>query len=287
MRVLRLGEPDYPSLLAPLYDPPERLFVIGELGKLGGIAIVGARRASSYGLRVARSFGAQAAAGTAVVSGLARGVDAAAHLGALEAGGPTWAVLGGGLDRIYPPENAPLARRIVESGGCLISEYPPGTAPLPHHFRARNRIIAGLSFVTVVVEGTSNSGALITAKEAVDLGRSVYAVPGDIEAKLSAAPHKLLRDGASPIVSMADVWHELPLECRPLKEAALRGSPRRPLAASSEKILQSMGSEAVTMEELARRSGLDIPGLSNIILDMEFEDLIVALPGPRYAKKRI
>jgi DNA processing protein len=187
--VVSLARPDpgYPPLLAELHDPPEQLFVRGDLAALGGpgVAVVGARSCSAYGAQVARSLGRDlAASGVTVVSGLARGIDGEAHRGALEAGGLTVAVLGCGIDRDYPRSHSDLARRIV-AAGAVVAEYPPGVEPAPWRFPARNRIIAGLSLATVVVEARERSGALITADFALELGRDVFAVPGEITSLLS------------------------------------------------------------------------------------------------------
>lgn len=295
LRVVRLGEPDYPPLLAASPDPPEVLYVRGRLEAAEGLAIVGSRRPTPYGRRMARRL-ALAAAGTptaggrlSVVSGLARGIDSEAHRAALEAGGLTCAVLGSGLDRVYPPENERLAEELVEAGGCLLSELPPGAPPLPGHFPRRDRIIAGLAWAAVVVEGREGSGALITARCALEAGREVLAVPGPADSELSAAPHRLLREGAAPACSMADVWPLLPPACRPV------GGPCRPavpysktsagVAAAASDILDWLGSDVRTIEEILQKTGLDFSALSNILLDMELNDLIEALPGQRYAKK--
>ena len=189
--------PAFPPLLAELHDPPASLFVRGEVKALSqpGVAVVGARSCSAYGAQVARSVARDlAAAGLVVVSGLARGVDGEAHRGALEGGGKTVAVLGGGIDRDYPRSHAELARRIV-AAGAVVSEYPPGVEPAPWRFPARNRIIAGLALATVVVEARERSGALITADFALELGRDVFAVPGEITSSLSAGTNDLVRQG--------------------------------------------------------------------------------------------
>jgi DNA processing protein len=215
VRSLPRGDPCYPPLLAQLHDPPARLHVRGgpaDVLARPAVAVVGARGCSSYGSLVARSLGRDlAAAGAVVVSGLARGVDGEAHRGALEAGGLTVAVLGCGIDRDYPSAHAGLARQIAEAG-LVVSEYPPGVEPAPWRFPARNRIIAGLALATVVVEARARSGALITADFALELGRDVFAVPGEITAALSAGTNHLLRLGAAPLLSAADVLGAIGLE---------------------------------------------------------------------------
>jgi DNA processing protein len=204
-RWIAAGDPEYPPGLTVLTDPPLGIFVRGAVPAAPAAAIVGSRRATTYGREVAEHFGRElAAAGVTVVSGMARGVDAAAHRGALAAGGPTVAVWGAGPDRVYPSEHASLAEEIA-AAGALVTEYPPGSAPLPHHFPERNRLIAGLAHVVIVVEADERSGALVTARLALDEGREVMAVPGSVFSRLSAGPNGLLRSGAAPALSAADV----------------------------------------------------------------------------------
>jgi DNA processing protein len=205
-----LTDPSYPGLLKHIHDPPPRLFVQGRLPDGPTIAIIGSRRATPYGQRVARRLGrALSENGMIVVSGLARGVDGEAHLGALEGPTPTVAVMATGLDRIYPPEHAPLAAAILQCG-ALITEAEEGTLPLPHRFPIRNRIISGLSLGVVVVEAAERSGALITARMALEQGREVFCVPGSIENPLAAGTHRLLKDGAKLVETVEDVLDEFP-----------------------------------------------------------------------------
>jgi DNA processing protein len=215
-RVLERTDPDYPMLLAAIHDPPPRLFLCGagdvELLSRPAVAVVGARACSAYGAQVGRSLGRElTSAGVVVVSGLARGIDGAAHRGALEGGGPTIAVLGCGIDRDYPAAHAELAARIRDEG-LVVSEYEPGVEPAPWRFPARNRIIAGLCSATVVVEARERSGALITADFALEEGREVLAVPGEITSVLSAGTNALLRLGATPLTRAADVLELFGLE---------------------------------------------------------------------------
>ena len=204
-RWIAAGDAEFPSGLAVIADPPLGVFVRGAVPAAPAAAIVGSRRATSYGREVAEHFGRElAAAGVTVVSGMARGVDAAAHRGALAAGGPTVAVWGAGPDRVYPGEHAALAAEIA-AAGALVTEYPPGSAPLPFHFPERNRLIAGLAQVVIVVEADERSGALVTARLALDEGRDVMAVPGSVFSRLSAGPNGLLRAGAAPALAAADV----------------------------------------------------------------------------------
>src|SRR6058998_678326 len=208
---LRPGDPRYPVLLGAIPAPPA-LFARGALSDDDALAlaIVGSRRPTPYGLAVAERLAADLAArGVTVVSGLARGIDSAAHRGALRAGGRTIAVLGSGVDVIYPPENRRLAAQI-EGSGSVVSQFAPGTPPLAHHFPLRNRVIAGLSLGVVVVEAAERSGALITARLAAEFGREVMAVPGPVTSPASRGAHALIRDGAALVERGEDVIAELP-----------------------------------------------------------------------------
>jgi DNA processing protein len=208
MRVVALNDPDYPARLKQIHDPPARLYVKGQLPAEPMIAIVGSRHATPYGRRTAHRLARDLSeAGVVVVSGLARGIDAAAHRGALEGRTPTVAVMATGLDRIYPPEHAELAQAIAASG-AVITEAEHGTLPLPSRFPVRNRIISGLSLGVVVVEAAQRSGALITARMAAGQGRDVFCVPGSIENPLAVGGHQLLKDGAKLVQTVEDVLDE-------------------------------------------------------------------------------
>ena len=257
IRRIRRRDSAYPSLLAAIHDPPAQLFVRGSADVTvlsePAIAIVGARACSSYGRSVARSLARElAGAGLVVVSGMARGVDGDAHRGALDAGGRTVAVLGCGIDRDYPAAHAELARRIAERG-LIVSEYEPGVEPAPWRFPARNRIIAGLCAGTIVVEARERSGALITADFALEGGRDVLAVPGEITSSLSAGSNALLRLGAVPVTSAADVLELYALAPRP--------QARAPLGPTAEALLTQLSGSALTADELVRATALD-PGAS-------------------------
>jgi len=203
-----LTDPDYPALLREIHDPPARLYVNGQLPSEPMIAIVGSRHATPYGRRTAHRLARDLSdAGVVVVSGLARGIDAAAHRGALEGKSPTVAVMATGLDRIYPPEHAELAQAIAASG-AVITEAENGTLPLPGRFPVRNRIISGLSLGVVVVEAAQRSGALITARMAAEQGREVFCVPGSIENPLAIGGHQLIKDGAKLVQTVEDVLDE-------------------------------------------------------------------------------
>src|SRR5205809_7697265 len=229
--LLTPGDPRYPALLGVIASPPS-VHVRGAIVAADGlaIAIVGSRRASTYGLEVAERLAFDLAArGVTIVSGLARGIDAAAHRGALAADGRTIAVLGCGIDVVYPPENARLMRQ-VEERGAVLSQFPPGTPPLPYNFPTRNRTLAGLALGVVIVEAGERSGALVTAGYAGDLGREVFAVPGRITSATSAGTNRLIQDGAKLITCWQDVVSELPEPWRRMIRASssptTQGSPR-------------------------------------------------------------
>ena len=269
-RWLPRSDPAFPRSLAAIFDTPPGLFIRGaspsELLDSAAVAVVGARSCSPYGAHVARMLGRElAAAGLVVVSGLARGIDSEAHRGALEAGGTTVAVLGCGIDRDYPASHAELARRIVASG-LIVSEYAPGVEPAPWRFPARNRIIAGLAQTTVVVEARERSGALITADLALEEGREVLAVPGEITSALSAGTNRLLRQGATPLTAAADV-----LECFGLTVP----ERERPAASpEAERVLVRLQDGAAGADELARALELDAGALAAALAELEVAGLV-------------
>jgi DNA processing protein len=253
---------DLPPLLRSIHDPPVGLFVRGDapldLLTRPAVAIVGARACSGYGASVARSLAREAAAaGLVVISGLARGIDGEAHRGALDAGGVTVAVLGCGVDRDYPAAHADLARRIAETG-LIVSEYAPGVEPAPWRFPARNRIVAGLAGATVVVEARERSGALITADLALEEGRDVFAVPGEITSALSAGTNGLLKLGAAPLTSAADLGIAPPVSDT--------GSPLLDLLPA-------------TADELVRRTGCDAAEVARALVELELSGRVVVYDG--------
>ena len=267
VRSVRRDERGYPALLGQIPDPPRRLWLRGgaspELLDRCAVAIVGARACSGYGRSVARLLATEASgAGAVVVSGLARGIDGEAHRGALAAGGPTVAVLGCGIDRDYPAAHAELARSIVEQGGLVVSEYEPGVEPAPWRFPARNRIIAGLSRATVVVEARERSGALITADFALEDGREVLAVPGEITSALSAGTNALLRQGATPVTRAGDLLEAVGLE----PPSPAHAAPSDPTAAA---VLGAIAAGAGTPDELVRITGLDAGELAAALAVLE------------------
>lgn len=212
IQILTIKDEDYPYLLKQIYDPPSVIYIMGNKKILSqnGIAIVGSRNCSLYGQKIAKYLSYQLAKkGIHIISGLARGIDTFSHIGTLQARGKTIAVLGSGLDVIYPPENEKLAEKIVESGGCLVSEYIVGTKPLGEHFPARNRIISGLASGVVVVEASEKSGSLITVDFALEQGKNVYAVPGNINSPNSLGTNSLIKQGAKIVTSIEDILEDL------------------------------------------------------------------------------
>lgn len=265
IRTLWRRDPAYPPLLAAIHDPPARLWLrgTGEPSSLRepAVAIVGARACSAYGRAVARMLGRElAAAGLVVVSGLARGIDAEAHRGALEAGGLTVAVLGCGIDRDYPAAHAELARRVCERG-LVVSEYEQGVEPAPWRFPARNRIIAGLCAATVVVEARERSGALITADFALEGGREVMAVPGEITSALSGGTNALLRLGATPVTGVDDVLEAFGL----VRPVAVEPEPE----GSAAEVLGRLREAAASIDELARATGLSPGDVAAALIELE------------------
>ncbi|HEX7082697.1 MAG TPA: DNA-processing protein DprA [Gaiellaceae bacterium] len=277
-RWLPRGSADFPRRLRSAHDPPPGLFLRGnapvELLERPAVAIVGARACSAYGSGVAQSVARElAAAGVVVISGLARGVDAAAHRGALETG-TTVAVLGCGIDRDYPSAHAQLAARIAERG-LIVSEYPPGVEPAPWRFPARNRIVAALAEATVVVEARERSGALITADLALDEGREVLAVPGEITSALSRGTNALLRLGATPVTGAADVLAAIGIEAVPAVDAG----PPAAVTGSAGVVLGLIRDEPAGADELGRRSGLPAAEVARALAELEVAGLVSQTDG--------
>jgi DNA processing protein len=267
--------PAFPPLLHAIHDPPPGLFVRGDadsdLLQRATVAVVGARSCSPYGAHVARMLGRELGrAGLVVVSGLARGVDGEAHRGALEVGALTVGVLGCGIDRDYPAAHRELAARI-RATGLTVSEYPPGVEPAPWRFPARNRIIAGLSAATVVVEARDRSGALITADLALEEGREVFAVPGEITSALSSGTNDLLKLGATPLTTAADVLDVFGLASTDAESVEL--------GSSAEAVLTRLRDGPASADELARATGLDAGALSSALTELELAGCAVAGGG--------
>ena len=290
-RLLLLGERGYPERLVEIPDSPIALWTLGanlEILAVPQVAVVGSRNPTGGGRATAESL-AQflSSSGFAVVSGLAVGIDAAAHRGALCAPGGTIAVLGSGLDEIYPLENASLAAEIAATG-LIVSEYAPGTPARRGHFPKRNRIIAGLTLGTLVVEATGRSGSLITARLARDYGREVFAVPGSTQNPLSRGCHALLREGAVLVEEGADVLREIAAQIESLVVAHAAIDAPKEVSRDSDpmrvKLLDAMGFEPITIDALTIRVGLTAAELSSMLLPLELEGHVEALPGGRYCR---
>ena len=288
-RLLTGTDAEYPALLREIPRPPARLWVRGwPLPSGPAVAVVGARRASRAGLAAAGHLAAGLArAGVTVVSGFARGVDAAAHRGALEAGGPTVAVFGCGLDVCYPPEHSGLMAEIV-AGGAILSEFDPGERPLPYYFPIRNRVIAGLSRLVLVVEAAEKSGSLITARYAADFGRDVAAVPGPIRTEGCAGTNALLKDGAILVRDVEDVLSELdsPTLIRPATRTGLRAPvPPPDLDPDAAAVLAALDpSEPLDSDALLAATGLTAARLSSALVRLELDGLATALPGALFVR---
>jgi DNA processing protein len=261
------GDDAYPSALAAIPDPPDVLFVRGRLGTEPGVGIVGTRRCTGYGRRLAEAYGRGVArSGWVTVSGLARGIDGAAHSGTVAAGGKGVAVLGSGVDVVYPREHARLLEGLIDGGGAVISEYPPGSEPMGWRFPPRNRIISGLSAVVVVVESGVTGGALVTAARAVEQGRSVFATPGDVGRPSSVGCNLLIRDGAVPVLEPDDLVEALSL---------VLGPPARPPSAGPVADgLPDMTPAGVPVDDFGRAVGLEGPSLLALLGRLEIEGRI-------------
>jgi DNA processing protein len=284
---ITLADDDYPELLRNITDPPLTLFFCGDRSLLRrpAIAIVGSRRASAYAINVAELLARQLApTGLTIVSGLALGVDCASHTAALDAGGTTIAVLGTGIDVIYPRANRRLYRRIAEHG-LIVTEFPPDSPPRPEHFPIRNRVISGLAHGTVIVEATSRSGSLITARMAAEQGREVFAVPGSIFSPGSEGPHRLVQYGAKLVHDAEDILHELPpkVVAQLQHVRAEETAPESPLA----EVLAALNrDEGQHIDSVASRLGRTPAAVAESLLQLELDGWIRALPGARYVRVR-
>ena len=291
---IALADDGYPAWLRAIADPPAALYCNGriELHDRQAVAIVGARKATPYGLQITETLARElSGAGFTIVSGLARGIDAAAHRAALEAGGRTIAVLGCGLDVTYPPEHGRL-REAITANGAVLTEFPVGTPPKPAHFPQRNRIISGLSLGVVVVEAAEDSGSLITARLALEQGREVFAVPGSIDAPLSQGPHGLIKQGAKLVETVDDIVEELlpqielPLALPSPRRGEGKFSPPRGLAEVEQSMLAVMSRDPLHLDDLTERSGLTPAAVAGILLGLELKDVVRQLPGQRYYRLR-
>ena len=279
--ICSLDDKDYPALLRNIFEPPPLLFYRGHIhGDSLYLAVVGSRRSSPYGRNVAHSFSEKLArSGVTIVSGAAKGIDAAAHEGALAAGSGTVAVLGCGVDIAYPAENAYLLDHII-STGCVISEYPPGTPPTPGQFPARNRIVAGMSVGVLVVEAADKSGALITADFALNENREVYAVPGSVFSNVSRGTHRLIQQGARLVASAEDLLDELGLST-----PSPNGIVQEALGVASKNVLKEISYEGtVVLDELVMRLKMEASQLAVILLQLELAGYVVKNSGAGYSR---
>lgn len=322
VHLIVLGSEGYPRLLAQTAKPPHLLYVMGSANLCDRfpLAVVGTRRASGYGLRHTRAIARELAAqGICVVSGLALGIDGAAHEGALDAQGRTIAVLGSALDKMYPPENRNLMARILDMGGSVASEYPPGTAPTRYSFLERNRIIAGLSLGVLVAEAPARSGALSTAQRALDEGREVFAIPGDIDRATAQLPNRLIGEGAHVVTCAGDILRQIVIEPdsaekretlqetqkeKPARQKTTKkkrtssrtgteqsenmrqetppAAPVRELDAQEQAVYDALVEGEKDFDTLCERTGMDATELGSLLLMMELDGLIEALPGCMY-----
>jgi len=280
---ITLADDVYPERLRHIADPPLALFFRGDPALLAkpSVALVGSRRASAYALNVAQHLAKQlVSAGVTIVSGLARGIDGAAHEAALDAGGDTIAVLGTGIDVVYPRSNRKLFSAI-EQRGLIVTELPPGTPPLPPHFPIRNRIISGISLGTVIVEATSRSGSLITARTAAEQGREVFAVPGPIFSAGSEGTHRLIQYGAKLVHDANDILEELPGGLR------VAGAAETPPDSPLREVLEVFArDEATHIDTAAEKLGRSIAAVSESVLQLELGGWLRAMPGARYLRVR-
>jgi DNA processing protein len=280
-RVLTLGDADYPSALFQTADPPVLLYAQGRLDLLRcpTLAVVGSRNPTPGGVETAKAFATSLSqAGVTIVSGLASGIDAAAHEGGLQGEGSTLAVVGTGLDRVYPRENRELAHRIAHNG-LLLSEYPLGTPPLAAHFPQRNRIIAGLSQGTLVVEAALQSGSLITARMALEAGRDVFAIPGSIHSPQSRGCHALIKQGAKLVDAAQDILDEMHLGPAVELSASPHANEKDP-----DGLLSALGFDPVTIDALVARTGWSAAELNVRLLDLELAGKVARLPGQLFQR---
>ncbi len=286
-RVLTPSDSEYPELLKEIHDPPIVLYVLGNLeekDQRNGIGIVGTRKASHYALESAKKLGYQLAySGLTIYSGLARGIDTAAHQAALAANGRTVAVLGSGLAHLYPEENILLAEKIVAGHGAVISEFPMGTTPTKQTFPKRNRIISGCSFGLLVVEAGLNSGALISAREAGDQGRSLYVVPGRIDHPGTLGSNRLIQQGAKLVIDGGDILADLPMIFATPPELS-RSRPKVELTGEELLVYEAIGEDPTPVDTIIAKSGLPAATVSSRLLALELGRHVRSQPGNRFLK---
>ncbi|MCP4849749.1 MAG: DNA-protecting protein DprA [Verrucomicrobiaceae bacterium] len=285
--IITTEDDNYPSLLKKIYAPPIVLYIWGRLEKSDSdaISIVGSRQATYYGKQTARKFGFQLAhAGLCVISGLARGIDSAAHEGALAAGGRTIAVIGSGLGKLYPKENQCLAEKISRNG-AVISEFPVDFPPQKRSFPQRNRIVAGWGQGTLVIEAGAKSGALITAGQASDSNRDVYAVPGQVDRQESQGANRLIQQGAKLVIDARDVLEEMAIEFTDVGKKPEICSSRAKLMSNSEKIIYgSLGPDQAHIDEVSNQVNMGVAEVSATLLKLEIKQLVKQLPGNYFVK---
>jgi DNA processing protein len=293
-RLIHWAEPEYPQTLLQIYDPPVLLYVRGDAQILNepGISVVGTRKPTLYGTQMAERLGRELAArGLVIISGMARGIDAIGHQGALAVGGRAIGVLGTGVDVCYPKENKKLFERVLERG-AILSEFPLGTHPAPENFPIRNRIVAGMPLGAVIVEGAQYSGSLITARLAMEFGREVFGVPGNVTQPVSFAPNQLIKQGAKLVTCGEDVIEELPTPVRAalVKAEEPEAKERNLLAAASlnskEKVLYGMLSvdEPKPIDDIVEESGLNSSEVLATLFDLEMKGIVRQLPGKQFGK---
>jgi DNA processing protein len=289
IRIITMADETYPPLLHHIPDPPPLLYVSGNLEKsTENIAIVGSRNATQYGIKTAKQLSRELIHHSlSIISGMARGIDSAAHYGAIEGKGKTIAVLGSGIDVIYPTENTRLFHKITETG-AVISEFPFGTRPEPHNFPLRNRIISGMSLGTIVVEAALKSGSLITSRLAAEQGREVFAVPGSIRSFKSAGTHSLLKQGAKLVENVNDVMEELlpflndPVINRSDSDDQIKKIHTR-LDSDESIVFKALEPYPIHIDDIIRSTGFDPGKLSGILLKLELEGIVTQLPGKHFS----
>jgi len=299
IRKITMEDAEYPKLLRNIHKPPKQLYVNGSLLESDevAVALVGSRRASLYGVEMSEKLGYELALrGVTVVSGMARGIDTAAHRGALKAKGRTIAVMGSGHGHIYPPQNKKLYEEIVKQG-AVITEFEDNMKPLAYNFPQRNRIISGLSLGVVVIEAAKDSGALITAGLAAEQGREVFALPGKISSSTSSGTNSLIKDGARLVQSVDDILEELQLhEIKPLESGEKENADGRikrmtkaylynSLTGDERKAYKAVSDEPVYIDDIVERSGMDLSNASKALLSLQLKKLILEVPGKQYIRK--
>jgi DNA processing protein len=286
IQIITFADDTYPTALREIYDPPLVLYAKGTIPKPWpkGLAVVGSRVTSNYGLEMTKKLSYQIAyAGVPIISGLARGIDTAAHHGALAAKGVTWAVIGCGLDQTYPPENKSLSDMIVEQKGCLLSEFPIGMPPDRRTFPMRNRIVSGMSFGVLVVEAGKESGALITAKQALEQGRQLFAVPGRIDNPQSRGCHQLIKEGAALVEGVEDILNALEF-LLPMHEVTVPRALPANLTPEETQVFNAIERDETPIDQITQKTGLPSGSVSSTLLRLEMKKLVKQLPGKVFVR---